>query len=68
LFYGKPLNFFEFFIGIFIQMQFLEQNIVNNAIRASLFFYQAKRNMNGIHKERSNLSFGKSVELSFLSK
>ncbi len=44
LFYGKPLNFFEFFINVFLQMQFLERNISTNVIRATMFYFRKKVN------------------------
>lgn len=64
LFLGKPLNFFEFFIGVFIQMQFIEQEVASNAIRASLMFFQKQWGEKGASKKK----FGKNLEIVFLLK
>lgn len=42
LFYNRPLNFFEFFINVFLQMQFLERNVSPNAVRATMFYIRSR--------------------------
>ena len=72
LFLGKPLNFFEFFLNVFLQMQFIEQNVSTNLIRASLYYHQQRKSYVGIGYDKNNglkrKPIGKYIELSFLSK
>lgn len=50
-------------------MQFLEQNVVNNVVRASLLYYQTKKRFNPNERSaHSKFPLGKFIELSFLSK
>lgn len=42
LFYNRPMNFFEFFINVFLQMQFLERDVSPNVIRATMFYIRKR--------------------------
>jgi len=53
-------------------MQFIEQNVSTNLIRASLYYHQQRKSYVGIGYDKNNglkrKPIGKYIELSFLSK
>lgn len=64
LFLKKPLNFFEFFIGVFLQMKFLEKGVEPNAIRANFMYMKKKAR----YRKKKDFYGNKTKELLFLIK